>query len=531
MSTPQPIEFDWEACRRGTREAILTALQRFGSGERTLSINMPTRYGKTHTGRLITAIGTRGWITKDGQVIAPFAAVNLWVTVNVMLRDQAASKDHWQKFNSVFRPSQNLIYGSITEGYDSLGKFVRNARPNDEDFLAVTIQQLHENIDIYVQWIESLAAQGLGVIVHFDETHLLNEDKPWGKIVKLITDAGGRIVGWTATPRRADGGIIPGFHPTFVGSETRDISVLKEIIYQDSKRFGRFEDQIRQTTDYLLDADVNIPFTEAWNEGYLLKASWLPVDVDLTEIDGENHEELRNVKLSQLMPSTCAKHSLYGKCARQTKTVRRAVALAYEQMLFWRRLSPRAAVIGYTVSDRHGGRNEHANQIKREFLRLDPALKILIVTQNVDESAALLQNFEESDYDIILVKGMAGIGWDCARIQVVLDLSDVRQPATLIQRWMRGGTPYNFHTAFSLIVLADQLNGQIFQECCTDLGGTASLTTAEIIDEEIRELEDRIRNPWVINGAKQGNFADSDNNQAAADLAPLSSTRGCRGIS
>ena len=56
---------------------------------------------------------------------------------------------------------------------------------------------------------------------------------------------------------------------------------------------------------------------------------------------------------------------------------------------------------------------------------------------------------------------------------------------------MRGGTPYNFRIRFSADSLADQLNGQIFQECCTDLGGTASLTTAEIIDEEIRELEDR----------------------------------------
>lgn len=522
MATTKPIEFDWAACRHGTQEVLLRALERFSSGYKAMSINMPTRYGKTPTGRLLAAISTRGWQTPQGQYYKPFASVNVWVTINLMLREQAADQKHWDKTNEIFGLSESLRYGEIQDGYDSLGKLIRNARPNNEDYLAVNIHKLGDYIDTYCQWIEHLVhTTGLPPIFHFDEAHLLSEAKPWGKIVAAVMEAGARVVTWTATPRRSDGGIIPAFIPETIGEDEREIKVLRDIIEKDDERLGIFDNMQQRITDYTLRANVDIPFSEAWTNGYLLKPSYMTVDVSLSELDGESNDDLRNVMLSDLTPSTLRSNGIIGKAARSRKAIRRAVAIAYEHLMQWRRISPRAALTGFTLSDRDGGKNEHAKIVRDEFLRLNPSLKIAIATQKVDDAHDIIKAFPDSDYDIILFKGMGGVGWDCDRVQVVLDLGDDRQDAQAIQKWMRGGTPYENHKAFSLVLLSDQLNKDIFKRCIQDEGGAASVKVSELIDSELKSLEEHTRNIWIVDNAAQGDFMDSDQFVATSDDAPL----------
>lgn len=501
----------------------MVALERFTSGNKLMSVNMPTRYGKTPTGRLLAAISTRGWLTHEGQYFKPFASVNVWITVNLILREQAAQKKHWDKTDTIFGLSESLRYGEIQDGYDSSGKLIRNARPNGEDYLSMNIHKLADSMDIFQQWIDHLlkTPPNLPPIFHFDEAHLLSESKPWGKFVAAINEAGANVVVWTATPRRSDRGLIPGFSPETIGNEERTIKVLRDTIEKDGKRLGIFDNLQQHSTDYVLRAHVDIPFSEAWAEGYLLKPSYMTVDVDLSELDSDTGDDLRNVMLSNLTPSTLRGNGIIGKAARSRKAIRQAVAIAYEHLMQWRRISPRAAVVGFTLSDRDGGKNEHAKQVRDEFLRLNPSLKIVIATQKVDDAHEIIAGFPDSDNDIILFKGMGGVGWDCDRVQVVLDMGDDRQDAQAIQKWMRGGTPYEGHKAFSLIVLADQLNKDIFGRCIEDEGGAASVKVSELIDTELQELKEHDRSVWVIDGARQGYFMDSDRYQAPSSDAPL----------
>lgn len=524
MATTGAFEFLWDKCRRGTKETLLTGVERFTGGEKEMSVNMPTRMGKTPTGRLFAGVSTRGWQSPGGAFVPRFASVNLWVTINVPLRRQAVSPTHWTETNAIFGIKDSLIFGEIEDGYQSLVTLRNNARPNGEEYLAVNIHKVSQYVDIYQQWIDHLVAADKPPIFHFDEAHLLSDEKVWGKLVPAVIEAGAYAVTWTATPRRADGGLIPNFIPHELGQDHRVIKQYDDEVEIDGKRYGIFKNIDQHTTDYVLRAHVDIPFSEAWSMGYLLKPSFMTIDVEMSELDPESKEDLRNVMLSQLTPATLRQNGIIGRAVRNPKVIREAVALAYEHLMQWRRISPRAALVGFTVADRDGGKNEHAQQVRKEFLRLDPSLKIVIATQKVDGAADLIEKFDESDNDIILFKGMGGAGWDCARIQVELDLGDDRQDAQVIQRWMRPGTPWMNHKAFSLITLADALNKSIFDRCVGDEGGAASVKISELIDTELQELKEKEDRPiWIVSGSGQGDFGDPDGHMAEAKDAPLAS--------
>ena len=519
----EPINFSWDACRRGTKETLRVTIERFTSGELITSINMPTRYGKTPTGRLITAVSTKGWRTPEGKYVPPFACVNVWVTVNLILREQAASEDHWNETNKIFSLSQPLRYGEIKDSYDTFGQLKDYARPNGENYLAINIHKLVEDIEMFQRWVDHLIhSTGLFPIFHFDEAHMFGEEKPWGKVIAKLIDAGARIMVWTATPRRSDGGIIPGFSPLLIGSEEKRVKIMRDVVEKDGERYGLFDNIDLKTSDYVLKAHVDIPFTEAWEEGYLLKASYRRVDIKLSEIDGETSEHLRQVRLENLTAATLRKEGIIGKVVRSSKFIREAVTLAYTTLMEWRRVSPKAALVGFTVSDRDGTKNGHAERIKREFLSHDATLKIVVATQKVDDAHEMIKQFEKSDNDIILFKGMGGVGWDCKRIQVVLDLGDDRQDASSIQKWMRGGTPYDGHKAFSLIVPSDKLSSEIFARCVDNVGGAATEKLSELIDQELTKLKDpKERNAWLLNDPAPGSFTDNEAFVADADEAPL----------
>lgn len=519
--------FDWSACRRGTQEVLRTAASRFSGGEKEMSIIMPTRYGKTPTGRLLSGISTRGWITPEGLHIKPFASVNVWVTINLLLRAQAAEKDKWEADSKIFQISTPLRYGQIQDGYDTPKHFC----PNGEEYLSINIQKILNSGNgnslvnpVFLDWIDSLlhnpTGKRLPPIFHFDECHFYGTNKPYGKIIEQLKDAGALVVTWTATPVRSDGGIIPGFETYKIGEMEEERSVLTDTIEKDGKRFGIFEKQRVLISDYGMDAHVSIPFSEAWSNGYLLKVNHRKIDVEVSEIDGAIMETKRNVMLSELTESTLRKNGLIGKLVRSPKVVRNMVQAAYEQLKWHRLINPRAAVVGFTVGDRDGGKDEHAGMVKREFLKLDPSLKIDIATLNVDNSLDTVNAFPENDHDVILFKQMGGVGWDCPRACVVLDLGDDRQDASAVQKWMRGGTPDKLNRTFSLVTLQDATTMSIFKRCIDNEGGKATEKEAQTVGLELKELKMKDKPTWVTERSETGDFSDNDGNLAERTYAP-----------
>lgn len=514
------IHFDWNACRRGTQEMLLTGATMFTSGQRQMSVNMPTRYGKTPTGRLFSAISTRGWRSPLGIDIAPFASVNVWATVNLILREQAASAKHWKKTQEIFHMSEQLRYGEITDSYDNW----HHLRPNGEEYLAINIHKIVDYIDMFSEWTDHLIkTTHLPPIFHFDEAQFYSGSKPWGSAVYQLLDAGAGVITHTATPSRSDKGLIPCFIAEKIGDDEFEQKVLRDTFEKDGERWGIFDRNWVKLTDYRMRAHVDVPFSEAWAKGYLLKASYRTVDLRVSEINSGGSEEIRNLMLSQVSPSIVRQNGLIGDGTRSHKAISESVGISYEQMMQYRRINPRSAIAGFTVSDQDGGRNEHAGHVKEEFLRVDPSLKIAIATQKVDGSHDLIRSFDESDFDVILFKGMGGVGWDCPRVQVILDLGQDRQDASSIQKWTRGGTPDGMNKVFTIVTLADKLNQGIWNRCIENEGGSATEKVSELVDQELQKIKEKDRSIWILKGAETGDFRDNDGIEAEAADAPLAS--------
>ncbi len=519
-----PFVFDWNACRRGTREVLIAAIDMFSNGKKIMSINMPTRYGKTPTGILLAGVSTRGWINPDGLHVKPFASVNVWVTVNLMLREQAANKDKWAKFNKLFSIDNPLRYGEITSSYENFKHFA----PNNEEYLSMNIHKMMDNsadgVDIvFLKWIDHLlyTRNGLPPIFHFDESQFLGESKPWGKIIERIISAGALATVWTATPQRSDGGIIPGFIVSEIGHEERIVGVVEDTFIKDGEKYAMIDHRRVKVSDYEMRAHVNIPFSESWSNGYLLHTNHRMIDVNMTEVDGVTSEDNRSKKLSELTESTIKKDGIIGQVVRSQKVIRDAVNVAHEQFLQYKKINKHAAIAVFTVADRDGIKDEMAKKIKNEFLTHDPALQIDIATLNVDNSSDLIKNFVSNDHDIIIFKAMGGVGWDCERICVVLDLGDDRQDAASIQKWMRGGTPDGLNKNFALVTLQDALTMAIYKRCIEDAGGCASVSEAESLWQSFTKIEEKTKPIWVLKSAESGDFGDNQGAFAPREDAVL----------
>ena len=521
---PAPFAFDWSACRPGTKEVIRTAIEMFTSGKKIMSVNMPTRYGKTPTGILVSGVSTRGWITPEGLHVNPFASVNVWVTVNLMLRKQAANPKKWNKFNNTFSISTPLHYGQIEASYENFKHYM----PNNEEYLSVNIHKLigsgTEIVDgVFLKWIDHLIHTGnrRPPMFHFDESQFMGENKPWGKAILRIMEAGALVMVWTATPQRADGGIIPGFTLSEIGHEERVIGVIEDTFVKDGERYAIVEQRRVRTADYEMHAHVNIPFSESWNNGYLLHANHCMVDVEMSEVDGQTAEDIKSKKLSELTENTIKSNGIIGKVVRNPKVIRQAVEIAYEKFLQYKKINPDAAIAVFTVADRDGVKDEMATRIKTEFLRHNQSLKIDIATLNVDNSSALIEEFVDNDHDVIIFKAMGGCGWDCERICVVLDLGDDRQDAASIQKWMRGGTPDELNNNFALVTLQDALTLSIFNRCVSNEGGKASVSEAEPLHQTITKIEEKVRPMWIVGNVENGDLTSNQKEHASRKDVPL----------
>jgi hypothetical protein len=526
--------FDSSKCRPGTQEVLLTVPELLAGGKTVISVRMPTRYGKTPTGYLLSGTSTRGWNTSSGLYIPPFASVNVWVTINLLLREQAVNSKKIEKVKNIFSIPSGVKCGEIKEGYISHKHFT----PNGEEYLAINIQKIinstsDENVvnQVFIEWVDSLlhspTGKRLPPIFHFDECHLYGKDKPYGRAIEQLEKAGALIIVWTATPRRSDGRMIPGFNATEMSAKSDVQGEVVDSFVQDGEKYNIVDQYNVRTVDHLIVADIDIPFSESWANGYLLKASHRMVDVLLSEIDGISLEVKQEILLSKLPESAIKKDGLIGKTVRSPKVVRDMVAMGHSEWVEYKKINPGAAIVVFTVGDRDGSKDEHAMLVKREFHRIDPSMKIDIVTLNVDDSRNIVKDFADNDHDVIIFKQMGGAGWDCERVCVVIDLGDDRQDSTSVQKWMRGGTPDGINKTFALITLQDALTLSIYNRCVKDEGGAATTKEKEWIRTEIRRVkpaDEKLESTWVIDAPGDGDISDTDQNRAGREDIPLLDT-------
>jgi len=516
MSSDPAAGLRWENLRRGQRLAVEAIIQRYISGKDYTAIILPTRYGKSDVIRFAVAAL---WLM--GKL--PCALV---LTPSVVLRRQMMKKDDWTKARD--RYGLPALAGKQLESWADL----QNPTANNEVFLVASTQLAVKHVETLADWVESVIARtGQAPLIIVDECHTGSDDNTWGGALKDLVAKQARGVLMTATAYRSDGVRLPGFNYEKIREEALVYHIVRPA--EDPEKV-HMEKYAGTRTVYRLIADHETSFKEAWRTKCLCRIERRVFDVDLEQI-GMAAEAAESL-LSQLTDQRLIRKAL-GKGVRDAQVIRTATQMLVEWLLTFRARARRAAAIVFCGNDDASevGINHHAQMIKAAILRENPSLKVVIATSASDdasikssEARGIIERFQDNDDgDVLIVKQMAGLGFDCARVKVLLDLSTTRTDSACVQRWTRPATPYDVETAAGTITIYncalikpfDLPSERIFEQWVKNEDGECASTEAALIAQfDVPKKPPAERPDFLIKGAREGQFSDNDGNSAPPEM-------------
>lgn len=287
---------------------------------------------------------------------------------------------------------------------------------------------------------------GLLPVAVFDESHLFSTDNEWGKAACELQKAGIPIVLITGTPYRSDSLRIPGFKMkeldsfsrAFVNTKKDSTNPLLYHIERGNAKVCRYE----------LAADYEYSYQRAWEDNVILKPS--PHFVDALEATSE--------QIVSEMP-LCEVNRLLRVFLMDERTITSCVEDTVKAIRLRKNTDNRCAALVTTLSDEDGeGSNFgdiHATRVEREFKRQAPDLRILVVTSNNNADDGLYR-FEKKGYDVLIVKAMGTIGYNCPRIKTVLHLSNYRTLPAFVQLANRGCRCFAENADYDIIMPKDK---------------------------------------------------------------------------
>lgn len=178
------------------------------------------------------------------------------------------------------------------------------------------------------------------------------------------------------------------------------------------------------------------------------------------------------------------------------------------------------------------GVNQHAEDVKLALKELAPSLRCEIATSsNIDDAVEIINTFAAGEGDVLIVKQMAGRGLDIDRLKVCLDLSNVRTPASFVQRmtrvctvWEHGSNPDDAIRTATYIVPDDCFGSALFQRFVIDEGGKAAETTdleyvATVLPSERQQKLPSVYVPESVGLPET--FDDSQQEKASGKMLPI----------
>lgn len=488
------------------------------SGEKTCSVFMATGTGKSDVVRY-AALG----LTQSKK----FAGV--WAfSPSVYLRDQLKG-EQVEDIEAFFDRCQYPISSGISP-FISVDNLESTAFRNDSVLESFTTQLLiaNRNIETFLKRAKVLFNQtGLRPVAIFDESHLFSTDNEWGKAAGEMLNAGIPIVLITGTPYRSDHMKIPGFHAKEISNFSRPYIKTK----RDSSNplIIQVERGNSKVCRYELEADYEYSYQRAWEDDVILKPE--PCFIDATEEISERY-------ISEM--GSCEANRLLRVFLMDERTIMSSVETTIKSIKLRKSRDPRCAAIVTSLSDDEFDENTpsqssdfgdiHAKRIAREFKRQSPDLRVLVVTSNNNNDG--LSRFEKMSYDVLIVKAMGTIGYNCPRIKTVLHLSNYRTLPAFVQLVNRGCRHYAKNVSYDIIMPKDKgmvlLWGQF--EDCTKLVVEERIDIMDSIDEkEISSQDTSENNHTRFNRHESSfnpNFKRSSNdeiieefNQAFPDIA------------
>jgi len=231
-----------------------------------------------------------------------------------------------------------------------------------------------------------------------------------------------------------------------------------------------------------LIADYEYTYERAWQDDVILKPE--PTFIDATDI-------LADQLLSE-MPKGNTR--ILRSFLMDDRTIRAAVKDCVESIRLRKKADASCAAIVTTLSDDDGAEDDmfadiHAKKIEREFKRQAPDLKTIVVTSNSnsDETTDGLTRFKTHKYDVLIVKAMGTIGYNCPRIKTVLNLSNHRTLTAFWQLVNRGSRKFGGIFTYDVIMPKDKGMKELWEEfiACSGL----EIEVNRILEQTEKEIE------------------------------------------
>lgn len=425
-------------CQVGAYNCIIDRVVR--EKKNTCSVFLPTGTGKSDVQRMV-AIGLC-------QKRKMFAGV--WsFSPNKALRSQLKSNNVRPLFSRLgYVPENGIIPFMEIDDIDT--QRFRNGTVLE----SFTVQLLttnfksvdtKPNINFFVDSMKKIRRDtGKNIVAIFDECHFYSDDNTWGKAAMSLMENGAYIILITGTPFRSDDVEIPGFNVEDIDEKTKNF--VRTSLSKEDPLSVTITRGIERIYRRKLVADYSYDYKRAWEDKVILKPQ--PYFVDGTDVIYE--EITKNVVSKNViseMPVAQASN-LINNYLINTELIRESVTECIKSIRKRKAIDNKCAAIVATLADTEKIKtfateedemaDMHAERIKREFNRQAPDLRVMIVTSRTNADDGLNQFRNDESYDVLIVKAMGTIGYDCPRIKTVLNLSNYRTLPAFYQLINRG---------------------------------------------------------------------------------------------
>ena len=495
--------------RVGQRECFEVFMECLEEQRNYFSGILPTRYGKSDVIRVLALAAKYKGLISGTICVSPY----------VVLQNQIINEHKLEAMSIRYKIPKKEVKKVRRFTFDDYATpFV-----NNEYLLSSTIQflQRHDELGLVDDLVDKLYSDtGKPLLFLVDEAHVFSVENTRGVFFdKYKGDERVRFALLTATPYRYDKKGIPGF--VYDKEEINEINFSKCIGVSEETDMVKMAYYEGVECVYKLRADYQgVGFRQCWSDQILCRLERISIGSDFSSDDGDKLEPLSEMKGSR------ARKCLY-KALTSDEVIEEGVNILLKKIKEYRDVKGLrdVAAIVFTVNDRKGQDNYHANKIKKVIekcqidynLRLDCNIATLDEKKSNSKANKIIESFcdeKRPEGDVLIVKQMAGAGLDCPRMKIILDLSAIRSPASCIQRWTRVATPYGKQKEGVVIILNDCISRAIWENFITKEGGDISCRVADV--EKVREYEvprkEKEENNFKLVGSYIEGFEDSDGN-------------------
>ncbi len=485
--------FIHESGRPHVPDAISVILERYQSGECYTSIAVPPRCGKT------AIIEASAYELRF--LGAPFClAAAPWDLVADQLIDAETIGQNIKRYAGGSLPKR-YVSNRVQHLRDH--NFYRSIEPTD--LHSCTMGLLMANRTTFLDSVDTaFEGRRQRAVLFVDEAHLLARRMPWAAIIEEAVEHHCYVVVLTGTSKRRDNKQIPGF--TFESNtdwKTIEARLIHKKVDEDGVvRFYQQTHEVR-TKKGEDKANVNLPWNEAFEKGWLSKINFIFVDdrIHLKDMDGATEVvAIKDIPAKRI-------RGMLRELSERESIINKTVDVLIGRLTAWRKGGLMAKCLIVTGSDDLGAdssdRNRHARMIRRAvqsacdtrslLLRIEVATSVTGAGEPDDKANTKIKAFrgdkesisEVGAIDVLIVKMMGLVGLDMPDLKVMGNLSTVREGPMAAQMLTRVATQWDAANGKNpdVVLLNDALNVSLVEELAS-MGAVAKKTESTLLNEE-----------------------------------------------